>query len=101
MLTYSEFFDAKYTNSDINLKPILNSPAAQDIDWGFLQRRESDALIATVTRLAHEYAIPAYPVHDSLIVKQSDSELAEQVLSDCFFSHIGFRPHLERKTDRE
>jgi len=81
--------------------PLLNSPTAKDIDWGFLQRRESDALIATVTRLAHEYAIPAYPVHDSLIVKLKDIELAEHVLSDCFFSHIGYRPHLERKTDRD
>jgi len=110
---YKEFVAKEYNLDLSNFKfgdvkkaiyrrhPILNTPTAHDIDWGFLQRRESDALIATVTRLAHEYSIPAYPVHDSLIVKQSDSELAEQVLSDCFFSHIGFRPHLERKTDRD
>jgi hypothetical protein len=110
---YKEFVAQEYSLDLSNFKfgdvkkaiyrrhPILNTPTAKDIDWGFLQRRESDALIATVTRLAHEYAIPAYPVHDSLIVKLKDIELAEHVLSDCFFSHIGYRPHLERKTDRD
>ena len=66
----------------------------QDIDWAFLQVREADAVYSAVRRLAYEYDVPAYPVHDSIIIKISDKEVAKTVLRESFESMIGYIPQI-------
>jgi len=73
---------------------IHNLPDNSD-NWGYLQRREADAIIATMRRLANEYDVPSYPVHDSLLVKRSDVFLVTRVMKESFSSIIGFTPVLK------
>jgi hypothetical protein len=75
----------------------ITGTEGQVISWGLLQKREADALLSCITRLAHEYEIAAYPVHDSIIVKKSDSEVASRVLRESFSSNIGYEPRLSIK----
>ena len=72
----------------------LQDDCGQEVDWAFLQLREADTVISAVRRLANEYEVPAYPVHDSIIVKMSDRLISEQVLRDSFESYFGYRPIL-------
>ncbi len=46
-------------------------------------------------RLSQEHDIPAYPVHDSLIVKRSDVPLVERIMKESFESGTGFAPVLK------
>ena len=78
-----------------NKYPFIHTLPSTAVNWGYLQRREADALIATMRRLAHEYDVPSYPVHDSLIVKQSDIFLVTRVMKESFRSFIGFTPALK------
>jgi hypothetical protein len=81
--------------------PFIHTLPSTAVNWGYLQRREADALIATMRRLAHEYDVPSYPVHDSLIVKQSDIFLVTRVMKESFSSIIGFTPVLKVTTSDE
>ena len=81
--------------------PFLETLSSANVTWGYLQRREADALIATMRRLANEYDVPSYPVHDSLIVKQSDILLVTRVMKESFSSIIGFTPALKVTTSDE
>jgi len=81
--------------------PFIHTLPSTAVNWGYLQRREADALIATMRRLAHEYDVPSYPVHDSLIVKQSDILLVTRVMEESFRSFIGFTPVLKVTTSDE
>jgi hypothetical protein len=45
--------------------------------------------------------VPSYPVHDSLIVKQSDIFLVTRVMEESFRSFIGFTPVLKVTTSDE
>jgi len=81
--------------------PFIYSLPSTAVNWGYLQRREADAIIMTMKRLAHEYDVPSYPVHDSLIVKQSDIFLVTRVMNESFRSFIGFTPVLKVSTSDE
>ena len=81
--------------------PFIYTLPSTAVNWGYLQRREADALIATMRRLAHEYDVPSYPVHDSLIVKQSDIFLVTRVMKESFSSIIGLTPVLKVLTSDE
>lgn len=48
---------------------------------GFLSYRESEMILQTIETL-HSQGVPAYPVHDCLIVKVSDAAKGVQVLKD-------------------
>ena len=84
-----------------NKYPFIYSLPSTAVNWGYLQRREADALMATMRRLANEYDVPSYPVHDSLIVKQSDILLVTRVMEESFRSFIGFTPVLKVSTSNE
>ncbi len=80
--------------------PFLETLTSANVTWGYLQRREADAIISTMRRLAHEYDVPSYPVHDSLLVKQSDVLLVTRVMKESFSSIIGFTPVLKVTTNQ-
>ena len=46
------------------------------------RKGESDIVIGTMLELMETYNAPSFPVHDSLIVRKSDQELAMRVLSE-------------------
>lgn len=75
--------------------PVLFDPKAQLPDWEYLQRRESDVIMATLTHLLVEHDIPAYPVHDSILVRQEDEAFAAKTLKEHFRAYLGFIPALK------
>jgi len=75
--------------------PFLETLTSATVTWGYLQRREADAIIMTMQRLSQEHDVPAYPVHDSLIVKRSDVPLVKRIMKESFESGIGFTPVLK------
>jgi hypothetical protein len=77
--------------------PILRDWPDSKVRWGDLQYLESRAVVGAVHELATKHGVPALPVHDSLIVPVSASELAAQVLSETFFQAVGVRPALTVK----
>ena len=80
--------------------PFLETLTSANVTWGYLQRREADAIIMTMRRLYQEHDVPAYPVHDSLIVKRSDVPLVERIMKESFSSIIGFTPILKVTTNQ-
>lgn len=70
--------------------PWLKSLSDKGIAWPQLQYTESTIMLSTVKELMSRN-IPAYPVHDSLIVPASKAAEAGVVLSNCFHSKVGIR----------
>ncbi|AXI54793.1 hypothetical protein C1J05_10040 [Sulfitobacter sp. JL08] len=70
-----------------NLKPgVLDSNA--------LAFRESEIVLSTIEVLMAK-GIPSYPMHDALICKASDSDVAAEVLQNVFEEDCGIRPALK------
>lgn len=74
--------------------PILCDWAEQRVTWADLMYAESNAVIATMTRLMHEQR-PSLPVHDSIIVRASDQERAVEVLQEEYHKVSGIYPKLK------
>ena len=70
---------------------------SQRVTWADLMCIESEIVIGTILELMRSYGAPSFPVHDSIIARKSDTELALNVLSQQFFSKTGIRPKLKVK----
>lgn len=55
-----------------------------------LMRLESDMLVAVVTKL-FEQGVTALPLHDSVLVAQSNAEITQRVMEDAFRNATGSR----------
>lgn len=71
--------------------PILADLDGSGIDWGVLQFRESEALIAAMLDLLRR-GVAALPVHDSLIIPRGQEALARGALTAVFERECGFTP---------
>lgn len=60
--------------------------------WGTLQFVESEIVLRTMEVLAFDHAVPSLPVHDSIIVPRSQSELARERLKESFRLIGGVEP---------
>jgi hypothetical protein len=74
--------------------PVLSGWESCSHRWGDLQYLESCAVVGAVHKLAMRHAVPALPVHDSLIVPRSKQKLTRKVLSESFRCQVGVRPAL-------
>ena len=70
---------------------------SQRVTWADLMFIESEIVIGTMLELMRSYGAPSFPVHDSIIVRKSDTELALDILSQQFSSKTGIRPKLKVK----
>ena len=50
--------------------------------------RQSEFIIGTMLELMRSYGAPSFPVHNSIIVRKSDTELALDILSQQFSSKL-------------
>jgi hypothetical protein len=88
-----------YAVKPIRRKAINNYPILAQWDapeaprWADLMYRESNAIVGTMLELMREHKIASLPVHDSLIIPQSQRHLAETVLK----RHFQFSCHAEPK----
>ena len=46
-------------------------------------------------RLMRSYGIPCFSVHDSIIVRKSDQQIAMETLKDQFFKEANIEPRLK------
>jgi hypothetical protein len=54
-----------------------------------LMRKESD-LLMDMLRVCREEDLPALPLHDAVLVPQSQTERARTIMLDCFAQNVGF-----------
>ena len=77
--------------------PMLVDWPSQRVNWADLMFIEGEIVIGTMLELMRSYGAPSFPVHDSIIVRKSDTELALDILSQQFSSKTGIRPKLRVK----
>jgi len=77
--------------------PMLADWPSQRVTWADLMFIESEIVIGTMLELMRSYGAPSFPVHDSIIVRKSDTELALDILSQQLSSKTGIRPKLKVK----
>ena len=77
--------------------PILQDWPEAGVRWSKLMFIESEIVIGTMLELIETYNAPSFPVHDSLIVRKSDQDLAMRVLSEQFKDKVGIEPLLKVK----
>ncbi len=104
---YAEAFPRRNLRKDYPIKKVEEAVLARfpvlakwpfcPIRWGDLQYIESCIIVKTMLRLARDHGIPAYPVHDSIIVPVSKAKVAEQVLREAFKEEVGVYPALSVK----
>ena len=87
------FDEKQYTMTEIEqivLKefPVMVNWPSSGIRWSHLMFVESEAMLDTVESLIHD-DLPAYSVHDSLIVGEKYRDTATRTLKDTFESHFG------------
>ena len=77
--------------------PIMSDWPEAGVRWSQLMFIESEIVIGTMLELMETYNAPSFPVHDSLIVRKLDQELAMRVLSEQFQDKAGIMPRLKVK----
>jgi len=77
--------------------PIMKDWPKQEVRWSNLMFIESEVIICSMLELMLQYEVPSLPVHDCIIVRKSDQELAMKVLSEQFMAKVGIEPRLKVK----
>ena len=77
--------------------PLMRDWPKQQVRWSNLMFIESEVIISTMQELMLKHQVPSLPVHDCIIVRKSDQELAMSVLSQQFRKIVGIEPRLKVK----
>jgi hypothetical protein len=95
---YRPWMTAKAVQKEV-LKyfPFMADWSSGDIGWSNLMFIESEIIIGTMLELMNDHNIPSLPVHDCIIVRKSDQELAMRILSEHFHKQTGLVPKLKVK----
>ncbi|MBB4085104.1 hypothetical protein [Sphingomonas carotinifaciens] len=81
----------------VNILPILDCWGEGEISWADLHYLESSIIVDAISSLMKDHGIPCYPVHDSIIIPESKTELAKQCLYNSFVKFTGVEPTLKIK----
>jgi len=77
--------------------PLMRDWSKQEVRWSNLMFIESEVIISTMQELMLKHQVPSLPVHDCIIVRKSDQELAMRVMSEQFKVIVGIEPRLKVK----
>ena len=80
--------------------PIMKEWSENPIGWGDLQFTESTVVMDAITTLAFVHGVPALPLHDALMVAESQAELAARCLWESFHEHVGIYPYISINTHK-
>lgn len=73
--------------------PILDENGLSALaSWGELQFHESEILLKAMETLAYDFDVAALPVHDSLIVPETEGPRAVAILKEAFRASVGLEP---------
>jgi hypothetical protein len=75
--------------------PILRQWGSLGISWADLQFIESEAVIGAMVEMMDNHNAPSLSVHDSLVVRLRDLEIAKDLLTRHYHERCGLRPELE------
>ena len=75
--------------------PVMKDWGTLGISWADLMFVESEAVIRTMIEMMDQHKAPSFSVHDSLIVKERDLELAGNLISHHYHEVCGLKPCLE------
>ncbi len=78
--------------------PLLQDWPNCEVRWYHLMYLESQAILSTLLTLKDDYGIPAYTVHDSIIVPASAEQTAMKCLVNSYKELFHVRPKLKVKT---
>ena len=79
--------------------PVLKKLPTSGITWADLMYQESQAIISTMDSLRENYNIPAYSMHDGLIVPVSSQEIVANEIKRAFDS-IGLECRVKIETSK-
>ena len=77
--------------------PLMRDWPKQEVGWSNLMFTESEVIISTMQELMLNHQVRSLPVHDCIIVRKSDQELAMRVLCEQFKIIVGVDPRLKVK----
>jgi len=77
--------------------PMLADWPSGRITWADLMFIESEIIIGTMVELMRSYSVPCFSVHDSIIVKKKDQQVAMETLESQFLGRTTIEPRLKVK----
>jgi hypothetical protein len=77
--------------------PIMADWPLSGLSWSKLMFIESEIVIGTMATMMEEYQAPCFPVHDAIIVRKKDEELAKNILTNKFEAYTNITPRLKLK----
>ena len=77
--------------------PIMADWPLSGLSWSKLMFIESEIVIGTMMTMMEKYQAPCFPVHDAIIVRKKDEELAKNILTKEFEAHADITPRLKLK----
>ncbi|WP_281992313.1 hypothetical protein [Sulfitobacter geojensis] len=80
-------------NAIYSRHPVLRKLKENELDWANLQYEEAECFVTAMQKLGDEN-IPALPVYDSLIVKESDLEIAYSAIEQSYIERFGHKPNV-------
>ncbi|MBG0799528.1 hypothetical protein IYX23_17815 [Methylocystis sp. L43] len=75
---------SKIKEAMVAMFPVLAEWGNSGHTWADLQFHESDAVFAAIFMLMKVHRIPAYPIHDSVIVRARDAEVAKEFIATSY-----------------
>ena len=77
--------------------PMLADWPLQKITWADLMFIESEVIIGTMVELMRSFGVPCFSIHDSIIVRRIDQQIALDTLRNQFLNRVGIEPRLKVK----
>ena len=77
--------------------PIMADWPLSGLSWSKLMFIESEIVIGTMATMMEKHQAPCFPVHDAIIVRKKDEELAKDTLTKEFEAHANIMPRLKLK----
>jgi hypothetical protein len=77
--------------------PLLKDWGKLETTWADLMFIESEAMIYAIKALMHDHAAPSLVVHDSLIVREKDLEVARKAIQEGYKLRCGLVPKVRVK----
>ena len=77
--------------------PMLADWPSGRVTWADLMFIESEIIIGTMVELMRSYSVPCFSVHDSIIVKKKDQQIAMETLGSQFLGRTTIEPRLKVK----
>ena len=67
------------------------------VTWADLMFIESEIIIGTMLELMRSYSVPCFSIHDSILVKKKDQQIALETLESHFLGRPTIEPRLKVK----